>query len=875
MMTFTRSAARDYIRDHTEDVMSRLSQKIQKGWICPFPGCDHGARDPNSDGIMLNPASKDGCGLKCFKCGFAGDVFDLYQALHGVEFPEALEALANDLGIEISDDYGSTYTPTARSGSAIDPKPKKEPDDWTSKYPQWREAIKTDPHARQYLKARCISIGTAVKLGMGYADNLYFARRIVSPGEGVCFEARAIGKAQVPKRSNGKSLFNQSALFGKRDVFIAEGAFDVASLVEVGVDHAVGLNSTSEVKLFLEALDTYKPKTNFILALDNDDGGRRAAEEIKRGLKDRGLPFLSVKYPEAAPGEEPIKDPNEFLVRDREAFQKAVGEALAAAQAGQWEDVADREERPAEGTAAAKNDVQEWGAIKPYDEPNFPPPPVDVMPAALKEYIQASADTFNVPLELPVMITLAALATAAQGNFCVQVKRKWIETLSLLTLVCMRSGSGKTATMTDAIAPLLAWQRERRKTEVAALEAANRKNEAIKRQRAAKTKALDKALEEGSITMDEYLEGQEDMPNFVAEPVITDIIQSGDCTDEKLAQVLAKQKTVGFFTSEGKQMLIWLGLYTGGVPAAECVLRGSCGERIQVARKTIGGSVEADDPRLSVGYALQPGVLASLPPKTKGIMRSCGFFPRFQMAYAPAKLTPFTYYENQMPEEVEERYGAMLQALLNHEPKRIDGEGKEIPAKYSLLRFTDSAKMRAIDYANEIQYRLADKRDKLTGLAEWASKLRGTLSRIAALFYLCDAADPIDGGSLDDFKAWDPSFFIGLEYVEAAIKFCNWLVPQEDYCYQSIVFSADDTPKGVLSWIKRKGLKEFSRRDCFNMCRHETAIGDKVENLQLLLEDLTERNYIKPIEDPAAGRKKRGRPGSPRYSVNPAFLDLP
>ena len=55
-------------------------------YICPL--C-HNGEGPDGDGITVKPGTTH---LKCFKCGFGGDIVDLYQAEHGGDTKEALEA---------------------------------------------------------------------------------------------------------------------------------------------------------------------------------------------------------------------------------------------------------------------------------------------------------------------------------------------------------------------------------------------------------------------------------------------------------------------------------------------------------------------------------------------------------------------------------------------------------------------------------------------------------------------------------------------------------------------------------------------------------------------------------------------------------------
>ena len=73
----------------TPQAKNRVNGKTS--YICPIPGCGHGT---NGDGLTENPQSKDGHGLKCFGCGFAGDIIDLIMQTDGKDFNAALDEAA-------------------------------------------------------------------------------------------------------------------------------------------------------------------------------------------------------------------------------------------------------------------------------------------------------------------------------------------------------------------------------------------------------------------------------------------------------------------------------------------------------------------------------------------------------------------------------------------------------------------------------------------------------------------------------------------------------------------------------------------------------------------------------------------------------------
>ena len=115
-------------------------------------------------------------------------------------------------------------------------------------------------------------------------------------------------------------LFNAEALdTAEKPVFIVEGEIDAMSIVEAGGE-AVGLGSASNVRLLLERLAKKKPAQPLILALDNDERGRKASCELEDGLRAASLPYF-VYNPCGD-----CKDANEALQMAPESFLKRVGD---------------------------------------------------------------------------------------------------------------------------------------------------------------------------------------------------------------------------------------------------------------------------------------------------------------------------------------------------------------------------------------------------------------------------------------------------------------------------------------------------------------------------------------------------------------------
>lgn len=358
-----REQAKQEIKRNWEILIQKMTDKARDkvngkdSYVCPL--CGHGR---NGDGMALNPQSKDGFGLKCFACGFGGDIIDLCQQAYSMEYNRALEVLAEQIGITVDaytvekrkdeiiqsphqappgatrNDFNENTTQhkgqlkKALSGANTDVMQEDAPD-YTEYYQQCRARL-YDPACVSYLQARGISQSTAEAYWLGFdpqsdpAKTGYSTARVIIPTTPNHYVARAVNpiepkyKAMNPKGST-PGIFNTRAIYADdvQELFVCEGAFDALSVLEVG-GTAIALNSASNKRLLLDMLKEYPIKATLILCLDNDTQGAKATEELKQGLKRLNISFVTAdicgRY----------KDPNEHLQHDREAFWEAVQRAI-------------------------------------------------------------------------------------------------------------------------------------------------------------------------------------------------------------------------------------------------------------------------------------------------------------------------------------------------------------------------------------------------------------------------------------------------------------------------------------------------------------------------------------------------------------------
>lgn len=282
--------------------------------------------------------------VKCFSCGFAGDLFDLIAQEKGIDNAAAIrEAKAMYAGAGDKKPRKATFSP-----------PNSDKEEMTDYSPFLLQAEQRNDF--QYLQGRGISAETQKYFHVGFCpdwkspkgikttlenggnpDNLPTSPRCIIPRNKYNYLARDTRQnltqeqSKFDKQNTGRtSLFNIAALEAAA-VFIVEGEIDAMSIYEVG-GAACGLCSVANRGILLNHLKEHrKPGQAFIIMLDNDEAGKKGTAELEKGLQGLGLPYICAEYPDG------IKDPNEYLQADRAGLEAAISllqaQALEAAEA--------------------------------------------------------------------------------------------------------------------------------------------------------------------------------------------------------------------------------------------------------------------------------------------------------------------------------------------------------------------------------------------------------------------------------------------------------------------------------------------------------------------------------------------------------------
>jgi DNA primase len=309
--------------------------------LCPF----HDERTPS---FSIHPDEKL---YHCFGCGVGGDVFDFVSKTSGVDFPEAVEMLAEKYGVEI---VREEEDPEAEARSRARKRLQELLDRTAGFYASTLDSADEAKASREYLASRGLGGEVLKTFGVGYSPSAWdtlvkrgqqagftldemaqvglvqtnrdggiydrFRSRIMFPirdarGRTIGFGARATRDQQKPKYLNSAEtpFFRKSEVLYGIDVarpamakagraILVEGYTDVLALHQAGFSETVGIMGTA---LTEEQIATLSATVGtVVLALDADAAGQKAMLRAQQVAAGRKVSIRVVGMPE---GEDPAE----------------------------------------------------------------------------------------------------------------------------------------------------------------------------------------------------------------------------------------------------------------------------------------------------------------------------------------------------------------------------------------------------------------------------------------------------------------------------------------------------------------------------------------------------------------------------------------
>lgn len=342
-------------RDQAKDEAKARIEDYLRSKGLPLKGLFRCLNPAHPDAHASMSYDRDRQRVRCFACEAVYDIFDLVGLDYGLQdFPAKLAKTCELYNIPLDDQTGGRRDPAPKT----QPKPAQEvkaeeeqaqpPADFMDYFKACAERLASPEGkpGRDYLTKRGISEATAQTEVIGYDPAYYFPANnsfkggqypaIILLSSAYCRVARNIDPSAPETARYAKkgkySLYGGMTLpYAKTPVFVTEGEFDAISIKEAGGE-AVALGSASNWRLLVDAVKDNKPVQPFILALDNDETGRRATEKLKAEFEQLQIVFT---LPAGLYGSH--KDANEALTAERAAFAARVKAAETEA-AEAWEE---------------------------------------------------------------------------------------------------------------------------------------------------------------------------------------------------------------------------------------------------------------------------------------------------------------------------------------------------------------------------------------------------------------------------------------------------------------------------------------------------------------------------------------------------------
>ncbi len=308
--------------------------------LCPF----HNEKTPSFT------VSEEKGFYHCFGCGAHGDAIGFVMRMEGLSFPEAVERLAGEAGLQV---------PQASPEDRAAARRRADLYDVVEAAAVWFEKRLAGPEgaaARAYLEGRGLRAETIAAFRLGYApdqrgqlraalnaggmDNAqlaeagliklgedpnhiprdYFFNRIIFPitdrrGRAIAFGGRALGESrakylnspETPLFHKGRVLYNlaraRQAAHDTGELIVCEGYMDVIAIGQAGFPAAVAPLGTAITEEQIAEL--WRLTDEPVLCLDGDQAGRRAgfrAAERALGLLQPGR---SLRFAALPTGEDP------------------------------------------------------------------------------------------------------------------------------------------------------------------------------------------------------------------------------------------------------------------------------------------------------------------------------------------------------------------------------------------------------------------------------------------------------------------------------------------------------------------------------------------------------------------------------------------
>lgn len=465
--------------------------------------------------------------------------------------------------------------------------------------------------------------------------------------------------------------------------------------------------------------------------------------------------------------------------------------------------------------------------------------PFYALPRVMGEYVHALSESTQTDPGLAGGAVLAALSTALGGFVTVEVRPGYSEPTNVWTLGVAQSGDRKSSVVRAALNPLHEVERDLHIELGPVLQEQEVQRDIA--ERAAEKAKRDAGNAADFNTRIKLTADASTLATQAAELAVQAAprIMGDDVTIEALVSHLAEQQgRFALVSAEGGFFTALSGRYSDKTDITP-VLKAHAGDRIRVDRK--GRDSEfVDDPALTVGIMIQPGILSQA--TTNRSFADSGLLARFLYSWPKSKVGRRNVDPAPVSNDLTERYRTALYSLAWD--ARRDGGTRTL----TLSAEADTARLA---FAEEIERDLGPG-GPLAHMDGWASKVVGASVRMAGLIHAATDQDH----DIVSGDAMDAGILLGKYFTSHALRVFDSL--SEGAAGQSVA-------RQVLALIRRKNLDYFSVRDVMQVApRSWLPDTETAQTAVDLLDDLGWLHRMKP--EPRTGP---GRRPAVRYRSHP------
>lgn len=468
--------------------------------------------------------------------------------------------------------------------------------------------------------------------------------------------------------------------------------------------------------------------------------------------------------------------------------------------------------------------------------------PVDALPDKIRPYIQATAESLQVSVDMVATFVIAIISLCVQGKYKIQVKPDWEEPVNLYAVVVMRPSERKSPTLKMVSAPVFEYmeeENERRQPEIS-------ENETKKKILTGQITNISRKIagsykkKDSEYTMSDLLECQEELRKLEEEGLKELKLIVDDVTPEALVSTMKENDDrIGIVSAEGGIFGTMAGRYNDHTNI-DIFLKGYSGEYYSTARIGRQGNT-LKHPLITIVLAVQPQVICDIMDNKEFSGR--GLLARFLYSIPNSLVGSRKYRTEPVNKALKEDYNNLIKDLLK--TNEMDFE--------RTIHLSEEADLQSEIYNQQIERRLTD---DLEQIEEWAGKLHGNTMRIAAIFHIVK-------------YGWDAvNVPLEAETLAGAIKVGQYYLEHSMAAFDMMGLSDPQDVKDAKYIISRietrdKCDKTITKRDLLRLCRQFSTVEEMEPGLQVLVE----HGYIAiKKEKPARG----GRVSEQIY-INPAY----